>query len=158
MTQMHLFLQTCTQLHTWAHRHTHTPQTVNKTVQSGYNHSKPHKRLPSVSLSLACRSQWASLATVHTTLPKHNNIQHHGLKNERIKYLWRRTGHSLFLSPSLITLSFPLCPTPSLLLRPVNEWFISLNCWQWFMWSCDHNMTACDKYTLKIKPSFANRN
>ena len=34
---------------------------------------------------------------------------------------------------------------------PVNEWFISLNCCWWFMWSCDRNMTACDKYTLKIK-------
>lgn len=35
-----------------SYTHEHAPPTVNKAVQSGHNHSKPHKRQPSVSLSL----------------------------------------------------------------------------------------------------------
>lgn len=80
--------------------------------------------------------------------PAHTQNFNINNKKERLKFFKRCL---LFLSPRLITFSFPLFPhsvPPSL---PVNEWFISLNCWQWFMWSCDRNMTACDKYTLKIK-------
>ena len=60
---LHLFLChdtnafACAGVHTLTHTHTHshTPPTVNKAVQSGHNHSKAHKRLPSVSLSLPVR-------------------------------------------------------------------------------------------------------
>lgn len=84
--------------------------TVNKAMQSGNNHTKMTTICLFVS---ACRSQWASLATDHTTLRKHNNIQHHGFKKnkENVK------GCSRFvISLPLITFFFPLsalCPSLS---------------------------------------------
>lgn len=118
-------------VHLAAKINTHTPLTVNKVMT----------KITAVCL-LVSRSHWTSLQLICKTST--SIIKKKG---------WNICAEHclLFLSLRLITFSFPLFPhnvPPSL---PVNEWFISLNCWQWFMWSCDRNMTACDKYTLKIK-------
>lgn len=118
-------------MHLAAKMNTHTPLTVNKVMT----------KMTAICL-LVWRSHWTSFQLIHKTS---TSIIKKKDWNISVEYCL------LFLSRRLIAFSFPLFPhsvPPSL---PVNEWFISLNCWQWFMWSCDRNMTACDKYTLKIK-------
>lgn len=107
MTQLHLLVQACTQQHTW----TLTHSTVNKAMQSGNN----HKQTTTICLFVsACRSQWASLATDHTTLPKHNNVQHHGFKKSKNKIYVKGVQPfviSLPLSYHLLS-SFPTLSLP----------------------------------------------
>lgn len=98
----------CASVHWTERSHSHS---VNKAMQSGNNHTQTTTICLFVS---ACRSQWASLATDHTTLRKHNNIQHHGFKN---KNLTKCDGVQPFvISLPLITFFFPLstfCPSLS---------------------------------------------
>lgn len=91
---------------------------------------------------------------ISLTEPKYTNIQHWFSKMIKALSVFERLQSiniPLFPHPNTQTHFVP----PSL---PVNEWFICLNCCQWFMRSCDHNLTACDKYSLEIKPCIANRN
>lgn len=115
------------------------PSPVNKIGTVG---SQSHKQLPSVFVAV-CRSQWAWLEPVRTAALKRNTVE------KTNKHL--NMGELIYAARSLLSLSWFLSTRsvpPSL---PVNEWFISLNCCGWLVWSRDHNKTGCDKYTLKIK-------
>jgi len=122
VVSLHLFLChdtnafACAVVHSAAHVNTCTPPTVNKAAQSGHNHSKAHKRLPSVSLTLPVGVNEPHWKQFILHCPNTITFNITVLKNERIKYLWKGTGYSLFLSLTVITLSFPLCLAPSLLL------------------------------------------